>query len=213
MRWQVCTITLLAFFAGAPVLAGENGGGKSNGSGHRRVWCPHCGEACYPTVIKGTERKHWWHTESKPICIPKVRFPWESVGKGKGFERDRSVTPKCGRTKYVNVLIKHDRQHSVCQHHGDPSSFRNPSPIKNPSLFKNPSPIKITAKSDSKYLDAPELAAADPAVPTPPSVEARRQPAADYLRIVDRDRTRHEVSSSQSTSNGNASRFSSSFFR
>jgi len=195
MRSQVFTITLLAFVAGAPMLAGEYSHDKSNGSGHGRVWCPRCGEACYPTMNKGTETKHWWETESKPICIPKVRFPWESSGKGKGLGRDGCVTPKCGRTKYVKVLIKHECEHSVGKYRWDPSSSEN------------------GAKSDGNYLVAPHLAAADLAVPSPTSVEARRPPPPDYLRIVDRDRPGDEVRSSPTTSNGNASSFFSSFFR
>jgi len=136
------------------MLAGEHEHGES--IGHRgRAFCPHCGEACYPTVTKGKETKHCFDTETKTICIPKVRFPWE-IGWGKGKGKDECVTPKCGRTKTVNVLIKHEYECSVCKYSWDPGSSKG------------------AAKKNRSYLDAPDDAGGEPGVPAPPTVEARR---------------------------------------
>lgn len=185
MRSRILTLTLLALAAGSPALADEYDHGKSDGKGHaRRAFCPHCGEACYPTVTKGKETKHCWDTEVKTICIPKVRFPWDgpglnlgfgnSHGKGKGKGdcgdcggnggcgkggKGGCVEPNCGRTKDVNVLMKHEYECTVCKYSWDPGDFKSDS------------------KKDAKYMNAPEPAVVEPAAPVPPSVEARRLPA------------------------------------
>jgi len=177
MRSQHIAMFVLILTGAVPVLAGEHDLGKSHGHGHGRAWCPHCGEACYPTVTKGTVTKHCFDTESKPICIPKVRFPWEPGGKGKGA----CATPKCGRTKYVNVLIKHEYECSVCKYSWDPAGFKDSS------------------KNDAKYLDAPaaESDNEEPAVPLPPAVEARRIPSSVEVRPVVNVTPEHEAEPSR----------------
>ena len=95
MRLQLFAITLVAGVACSLAFAGDRGyEGRyvGHGKGGRRVFCPHCGDACYPTVTKGKETKHCWEVDTKAICIPKVRFPWESTcGKGCGGE-------ECGKS-------------------------------------------------------------------------------------------------------------------
>lgn len=181
MRSQVSTLMLLALLAGAPVLAGDHDHGKSGGKGHGSVFCPHCGEACYPTVTKGKETRVCFETESKTICIPKVRFPWQgaglnlsfrnSHGKGKGKASggcmdcggtDGNCLPtRCGHTKDVNVLIKHEYECSVCKYTWDPGKFKNDA--------------KHNAKNEWLHRNA----VAEPPLEAP-SVEARRDVPGEF---------------------------------
>jgi hypothetical protein len=155
MRLQLLALTIFAMAVGAPAFAGDaNGIGDHGKGGHRRVFCPHCGEACYPTVTKGKETKHCWNIDTKTICIPKVRFPWETRCCDKGCGKDGCLPPKCGRTKEVRVLIKHEYECTVCKYSWDPDSFKN-------------------GKGDDKYKAGPEPVEADaPEVAEPPPVDA-----------------------------------------
>ncbi|HUG66313.1 MAG TPA: hypothetical protein VMM76_01100 [Pirellulaceae bacterium] len=130
MRLQVLAMALAALNAGSPLLAGDEGhDGKHAGHarGGQRAFCPHCGDACYPTVTKGTETKHCWNVETKAICIPKVRFPWEKSCCDKGCGKDGCVPPKCGRTKYVDILLKHEYECSTCKYSWDVDSYKHDS--------------------------------------------------------------------------------------
>lgn len=165
MRLQFMAIALVATIASTPALAGENGhGGKhgGHGKGGSRAFCPHCGDACYPTVTKGTETKHCWNVDTKAICIPKVRFPWESSCCDKGCGKDGCVPPKCGRTKYVNVLTKHEYECSTCKYSWDVDSYK----------YDN-GHGKYDGDYDGKYDKATDgPAETTPTVPDPPPVEA-----------------------------------------
>ena len=132
MRLQLLALALVTTLAGTSAIAGDHGhGGKDDGhsKGGHRAFCPHCGDACYPTVTKGTETKHCWNVDTKAICIPKVRFPWESTcGKGCGGKdcgKSNCAPPKCGRTKYVKVLVKHEYECSTCKYSWDVDSYKN----------------------------------------------------------------------------------------
>jgi hypothetical protein len=132
MRLQHLAMFLIATIAIETAQAGDDqpvGIHAGHGKGARRAFCPHCGDACYPTVTKGKETKHCWNVESKAICIPKVRFPWESnCGKGCGGKdcgKENCVPPKCGRTKYVNVLIKHEYECSTCKYSWDVAGYKH----------------------------------------------------------------------------------------
>ncbi len=165
MRLQLLAIALVASLAGTAVLAGDPGhdGKGGHGKGGHRAFCPHCGDACYPTVTKGTETKHCWNVETKAICIPKVRFPWEAgCGKGcggKGCGKDNCVPPKCGRTKYVNVLIKHEYECSTCKYSWDVDSYKNGGG-------------KYHGDKSDKAPSVDSPADPGPAVSEPPPVEA-----------------------------------------
>lgn len=155
MRYQMIALTL-AIAVTSPTFAGDNGlrGGKK--AGHRGVFCPHCGEACYPTVTKGKETRHYFEVEAKEICIPKVRFPWEAGAKGKVGGKDGCATPKCGHLKTVHVLVKQEYECSVCKYSWDPDSFKN-------------------GKGNDKYKSGPTPAVNGSEVAPPPPVEARQQ--------------------------------------
>jgi len=149
MRLQLLSLTLVALLAAAPALAGDGkqDGKHSHGKAGSRVFCPHCGEACYPTVTKGKETKHCFNVETKTICIPKVRFPWEK-DYGKCGGKDGCPQPKCGHTRDVHVLIKHEYECSVCKYSWNPESFKN-------------------GKGDAKYKSAPTEPETDPIPPAP----------------------------------------------
>lgn len=147
MRWLIIAMTLgcsMAWTSFAP--AGEDGLGAH---------CPRCHETCYPTVTKGTETKSCWNVETKAICIPKVRFPWEMGCCNKGCGKDGCLPPKCGKVKYVNVLVKHEYECSACKYSFDIDGHKDAS----------------GASHKAPSYDAPADAALTPV--EPPPVEAR----------------------------------------
>ncbi len=178
MRLQLLAIALVASLAGAPAIAGDHGhdGKGGHGKGSHRSFCPHCGDACYPTVVKGTETKHCWNVETKAICIPKVRFPWESnCGKGCGGKacgKDNCVPPKCGRTKYVRVLVKHEYECSTCKYVWDVDSYKNGH-----GKYDG-------VKSDKAPSVEVPAAPPSPAVAEPPPVEASLERSTRHISPV-----------------------------
>lgn len=134
--------------------------GDHKGHGQRTgLICPQCTEPCYPTVTKGKETRHCWGVETKTICIPRVRWPWETWGKGDGKSGGcgdkcdskahggkghggkcaggkcgakcpevNCLEPKCGRTRVVNVLVKHTYECSVCKYTWEPAKGVKSSP-------------------------------------------------------------------------------------
>lgn len=154
MRLQLLALVLVATISGTPVFAGDSGcEGKHGGCNRSRAFCPHCGDACYPTVTKGKETKTCWNVEEKAICIPKVRFPWEKSCCDKGCGKDGCIPPKCGSTKYVNVLMKHEYECSTCKYSWDVDSYK----------YGN-------GKSDKASAQGPTEA--EPRVSDPPPVDA-----------------------------------------
>ncbi len=117
MRWFLMALAFV--LASSWTSVGETG---ENGHGAN---CPRCHETCYPTVTKGSETKQCWEVETKTICIPKVRFPWESKCCNKGCGEDGCAQPKPGRTKTVNVLVKHEYECSTCKYSWDVDSYKN----------------------------------------------------------------------------------------
>lgn len=43
-----------------------------------QITCPHCHHVCKLEVEKEKVKKYCWNVECKPICIPKITFPWQS---------------------------------------------------------------------------------------------------------------------------------------
>ena len=85
----------LAVIAGRLALAGECG---------CSVQCPQCDHVCKLTCEETKEMKHCWKVECKPICIPRVKFPWEKC----------CSPPKCAKLKYVRVLKKVECECKSC---------------------------------------------------------------------------------------------------
>ncbi len=110
MRWQLFALILGAILTCQTAFAGD------------ASCCKQCGETCYPTVTKGTVSKHCWDYQTKTICIPRVRFPWESSCCDK--TKDGCLPAKPGRTKQVKVLVKHEYKCSVCKYSWTPKSAK-----------------------------------------------------------------------------------------
>ncbi len=116
MRWFLITLALVMVSSWTSV-------GRTGEESHG-IHCPRCHEPCFPTVTKAKETKQCWEVETKTICIPKVRFPWESRCCDKGCGNDGCVAPKGGRTKCVNVLRKHEYECSTCKYSWDADSHK-----------------------------------------------------------------------------------------
>ena len=119
MRWFLLTLALMGTSVWTSAgLAGDE-------THQHGLFCPRCHGTCYPTLTKAKETKTCWEVETKTICIPKVRFPWESKCCNKGCGKEGCVPPKCGRTKCVNVLVKREYECSTCKYTWDPDSHKN----------------------------------------------------------------------------------------
>jgi len=164
MRWQLLAMAIIAASTNTHAVAGNqrHAGHDDNGS------CPQCGEACYPTVTAETETKRCWDVETKAICIPRVRFPWEKAGKGKGFSNSECPPPTCGRIKHVNRLMVYEYQCTVCKYTWDPSVSKDIV-------------VRKRAGQDRRVpnLNVPSVPESGSNIPAPASVEAgvqTRQP-------------------------------------
>jgi hypothetical protein len=90
---------LAALVLGHAVMALARAGGIQ---GHG---CPECGCAvCRPVQVPVKEKQHCWEVECKQICIPAVRWPWESC----------CEPPRCGKVKTVKVLKKVEYECTKC---------------------------------------------------------------------------------------------------
>jgi hypothetical protein len=119
MRLQLLTLAAVAMLATATAWAGNPHPRQCNDCGFgKRVHCPQCSEPCYPTVSKDMEKKHCWCVETKTICIPKIRFPWEHSSDCCD-SKDGCPPPKCGRTKCVRLLVKKEYECPVCKYNFD----------------------------------------------------------------------------------------------
>ena len=148
------------------------------------ICCPHCGEACHPTVTKETETKKCWDVETKAICIPKVRFPWHKASAGKGIAKDGCRPTLWGRVKHVNVLVFHEYECQVCKY------TWNPRPTK--TAVKKAASGKIAGNGAS--LPATTIPAATVEVPTSGNAvghSARSSPVSS--RRADRSRVHAET--------------------
>ena len=75
-----------------------------------QVECPQCHHVCKVSVDKVKEEDYCWEVDCKPICIPRVHFPWECA-----------CPPKCAKIKYVNVLTKKTQECEVCKYTWTPT--------------------------------------------------------------------------------------------
>jgi hypothetical protein len=77
----------------------------ANASAGNRDRCPDCGNAtCVPSLETVKEKKQCWIVECEKICIPHIRWPWQSC----------CELPKCGRVKNVKVLRKVEYECEKC---------------------------------------------------------------------------------------------------
>lgn len=117
MHLKMFALVAIAVTANVAATAGES-------NRRQRACCPRCGEACYRTVSVGKEKKHCWVVDTKTICIPKVRFPWERDRDKDGCCKKGCPSPKSGRTKCVRVLLKCEYECEVCKYHWDEDTMK-----------------------------------------------------------------------------------------
>jgi hypothetical protein len=89
------------------------------------VRCPSCHHVCKLQREEGKEKKSCWTVECKPICIPRITFPWQetycSAGCGHkgccGAGCSCCAKPQNGaKLRYVNVLVKHEYECANCKY-------------------------------------------------------------------------------------------------
>lgn len=72
--------------------------------------CPQCdNKVCVPVPETVKEKKHCWTVECKDICIPHVKWPWQSC----------CDPPKCGKVRTVKVLKKIEYECESCGYKWD----------------------------------------------------------------------------------------------
>jgi len=126
---------ILAVLLAAPAAAVQAGGygGCTDGcctSGGCEVQCPQCNHTCKLSVSVEKEAKTCYSSECKPVCIPKIVFPWQkkaaccdsgcgctgSAGDGCcGSEKCCSAN-NGACVRYVNVLKKFEYQCDACKY-------------------------------------------------------------------------------------------------
>ena len=67
--------------------------------------CQSCGGACVLKAEVVTEDETCYDVECKDVCIPAIRFPWDSCRE-----------PKCGRVRRVATLKTDSRETKACKY-------------------------------------------------------------------------------------------------
>ena len=67
--------------------------------------CPRCNVVCCPSTEIEKEKKTAFDVECKWICVPRVRFPWESC-----------CQPQCAWVRKIHVLKKIEYQCEKCKY-------------------------------------------------------------------------------------------------
>jgi hypothetical protein len=147
-------------------------GDKSCKAGHgcKIVRCPQCCHDCVFSAEKDKETRTCYTAECKPICIPRVVFPWQSgcctCGKGDKDGKDGCCAIHNGvKKRSVRVLKKYEYECSKCKYQW------------------NVVDDKDGYKAD-KALEPQVAPAADPTVPPPPPISAQHQPQGPAVRIA-----------------------------
>ena len=80
-----------------------------HGAAKPRCGCPSCGNAvCVPSREPEVDERYCWKVEFKQVCIPAIRWPWQSC-----------CEPKCGKVKTVKVLEKVEYECDKCGYRWD----------------------------------------------------------------------------------------------
>lgn len=94
-------ITATMLSASLPLVsAGDN---LQAGCSHFQ--CPSCNHTCHVTIEPDVKDKYCWNVECKPVCIPSIRFPWQSC----------CEAPKCGKVIMVRKLKIHEYECPTCK--------------------------------------------------------------------------------------------------
>lgn len=108
--------------------------------------CRGCGGACVLKATPVVEEQPCYDVECKDVCIPAVRFPWDSCR-----------TPKCGRLRVVSRLKIDSRETRSCQYEWVPVCPRC-EPLKAGASSGNhvpPAPIEPSPKPPAPPAAAP----------------------------------------------------------
>lgn len=96
------SIWLLAMFCMFSAVPLVNVG---HGSGPKHNCCPDCGRSVCRLVREPVaDEKYCYQVECKQLCIPKIRWPWQSC----------CDAPQCGRVKTVKVLKRVEYECEAC---------------------------------------------------------------------------------------------------
>lgn len=99
----------LSTLTGRPLRGEAPVNAMREGAGGDQITCPCCHHVCKLAVEKTKEKQSCWKVVREPICIPRIRFPWQKCD-----------TPLCARIKYVNVLKEHEYECAVCHYQWSP---------------------------------------------------------------------------------------------
>ena len=84
-----------------------------------RIQCGKCNGTCYLKVEQSTKEKSCFKVEAKQICIPRVRFPWQTKDKCNrcdACDSGQCCSTQCGRVKTILVLKKHKYECPACKY-------------------------------------------------------------------------------------------------
>jgi hypothetical protein len=121
-------VVAVAMSSTAMTWAGDLPTDKSHCDKGCRVRCPNCCHECVFSAEKAKETKSCYDVECKEICIPRIVFPWQKCGCGKGGKGCGDGKSGCcshhngAKSKSVRVLVKYEYECSVCAYKWNPAS-------------------------------------------------------------------------------------------
>lgn len=118
--------------------------------------CRSCGGACVLQAKPVVEKETCYEVECKDVCIPAVRFPWDSCRE-----------PKCGRVRRIAVLKKESRETKSCKYewvvvcprcgklHQNGDARKSVPPAPEPPQASTPPPTVRAATVRERYSALP----------------------------------------------------------
>lgn len=170
------------------------GGRVAWAGGCHEVQCPRCKHICKLSVDKEEVDKYCWKIKVEPICIPRIKWPWEPC----------CAPPKCAKVKYIHVLEKHEYECEKCKYEWTPELIPcrchggggactgigcapsyGAAPMEGgsvtPRVDAQGAPPTVPDAPDTET--APPVPADDP-IPQPPPIDSRKAPATSGARPV-----------------------------
>ena len=126
------TLTMItANFSLTPSLALAQQGKLAN---QHSVCCPNCQAICVLDVKPSKVEKKAFEVECKPICIPRVRFPWQKCDE-----------PACADIKWVRVLTSKKVECEECKYSWRVETL--PTPGCSPGCAITPQPASAVTQT------------------------------------------------------------------